>query len=105
MTWRDIRTPLFKGFRAVYGLVPGSRNPSLHHDERCVTLGGDGGAEPHRRANMSLTIMTASMISRTLVIALRTREDAALRLAGRLADMMGRSSRVRQWPQRLVGTG
>jgi hypothetical protein len=38
---------------------------------------------------MSLTIMTASMISRTLVIALRTREDAALRLAGGLADMMG----------------
>src|SRR3979411_2147846 len=88
MTWRDIRTPLFKGFRAVYGLAPGSRNPSLHHDERCVTLGGDGRAEPHRRPNMSLTIMTAIKITRMVVMARRTRGRAASPGAEGFSDMM-----------------
>jgi hypothetical protein len=70
------------------GFSPGLRNPSLYQGERCVTSGRAGVAEPHRRTNMSLTIMTLSMINRIVLTVLRRREGAALRGVGRFFGMM-----------------
>jgi hypothetical protein len=53
-----------------------------------VTSGRGSVVEPHRRANMSLTIMTASMTIRMVVTALRKREGAASRVVCKLSDMM-----------------
>ena len=67
------------GFRAQFTGFPALRGShSLYQGERSVTSGRAGGAGPHRRTNMSLTIMTLSMINRIVVTVLRRRECAGI---------------------------
>jgi hypothetical protein len=73
----------FAGLRA----FPQYVQPPLYHRERCVTSVRGGVVELHRRAKMSLTIMTEIMISRTVVMMLRTRERAASYGVARLSGM------------------
>src|SRR6266851_5652682 len=65
------------GFAGFTGFSQIRATPPLYYGERCVTSVRGGVVELHRRAMMSLTIMTEIMISRTVVTMLRTRERAA----------------------------
>jgi hypothetical protein len=59
-----------------------------YQGERCVTSGRGSVIEPQRRANMSRTIMTASVTIKIVVTTPRRREGAASRMVGKLFDMM-----------------